>query len=557
MRLIKRLGKKTKFGGTGTGWTQPASWLAPSFNGLSGDKEWLENSFEGYVQQIYKDNGVAFACVQTRALIFSEARFQFQRMRQGMPAKASPELGEGDKKPAANSSPFSKADDPKKPKRPADANKPGEGRKPKPKSGNSAAAMSLFGTEALKILDEPWPGGTTGELLFEMDVDASVAGNSYWTYTNDKGQYGNKARYSDTARITRLRPDFVQIIIHSRSRNPWAIDAKLGGYLYKPFGNSSSATKEQSVILMPDEVGHYAPIQDPIAHFRGMSWLTPVLRELGADISAMNHKKKFFDKGATLGHVVSLSEEVGQEDFEYFVEKFKEEHGGVDNAYKTLVLGGGADVSTVGVDLKQLDFSQTQGHGETRIAAASGVPPVIVGLSEGLQAATYANYAQARRRFADGTLRPLWRMACSALAILVEVPDDARLWFDDRDISFLRDDQKDEAEIAETDARGAKALIEAGYEPDAVTEWLMTRDPAVLMGNHSGLVSVQLLPPGTPQPIMPGGGPGAPGAPGGAGGQQKPAAQGGKPASASSTSKPKPKPSASKPAQGRKRYVRD
>jgi phage portal protein BeeE len=56
----------------------------------------------------------------------------------------------------------------------------------------------------------------------------------------------------------------------------------------------------------------------------------------------------------------------------------------------------------------------TQGAGETRIAAAAGVPPVIVGLSEGLQAATYSNYSQARRRFADGTMRPLWRNAAVA-----------------------------------------------------------------------------------------------------------------------------------------------
>jgi hypothetical protein len=59
--------------------------------------------------------------------------------------------------------------------------------------------------------------------------------------------------------------------------------------------------------------------------------------------------------------------------------------------------------------MKQIDFKVTQGHGETRIAAAAGVPPIIVGLSEGLEAATYSNYGQARRRFADVTMRPLWR----------------------------------------------------------------------------------------------------------------------------------------------------
>lgn len=558
MKLIRRLsgGTKTQFGGTGNGWDAGNFWAKPfGFlgKGTTGDREWVENDFVGYVQQIYKDNGVAFACIQTRALVFSEARLVFQRLRDGKPGKDGPPDKETDDKPKT------KADDPKTS---SDAKKPPKGKKKDDKKRGDRSG-SLFSTQALKPIEQPWPGGFLGNLLFQMDVDASLAGNSYWTWCDDKGKYGNAAKGSETARIVRMRPDFVQLIIYSRNRNPWALDAKLAGFLYKPFLNQGSAPaggQEKAILLMPDEVCHYAPIQDPEAHFRGMSWLQPVLRELGADKAAMTHKKRFFDNGATLSNVVSLSEEVGQEDFEFFLAKFKEEYEGVDNAYKTLVLGGGADVSTIGADLKQLDFTQTQGHGETRVAAASGVPPVIVGLSEGLQAATYSNYGQARRRFADGTLRPLWRMACGALSKLVDVPDDARLWFDERDVSFLRDDQKDEAEISETDARAAKALIEAGYEPDTVTEYLETRDPTVL--EHTGLVSVQLLQPGQLNPMGPMGGMGGPGmggAPGGqprpGGGQPRPAAggAGAKPAAAKPAAK---KPAARKPSGG-KRYVRD
>lgn len=598
MRLIKRLaagGKKAAFGGS-DGWNGgnmfSPSWL--NLGGLGGDREWLETSFEQYVQKIYKDNGVAYACIQTRAMVFSEARFQFQRMRQGMPA-TGPRLAEGDARPSPSgeqvrttvqyggggpSAPPKLASGKTPPSADAQqATKPTPGKKPgtkKPQTPKNAtnSPQSLFGTEALKILDVPWPGGTTGQLLFQMEVDASICGNSYWTYADDQGNFGKAARGKDSTRLVRLRPDYVQIIIHSRSGNPWAIDATVGGYLYKPYmANQNSPAgigSQEEVLLMADEVAHYAPIQDPEAHFRGMSWIRPVLRELGSDVSAMKHKKSFFDGGATLGHIISLSEEVGPEDFEFFVQKFKEEHEGVGNAYKTLVLGGGADVSTVGVDLKQLDFTQTQGHGETRIAAASGVPPVIVGLSEGLQAATYSNYGQARRRFADGTLRPLWRMACGALATLVDVPADARLWYDERDISFLRDDQTDEATICEIDARAYKDLVECGVEPDTAAEYLVTRDPTVLIGGHSGLVSVQLLPPGTPQPWIGPGGPGQPGGPGGPSGPGggKPGVNTSKPSSSSSSgqsaSKPagkpassKPKPSApTKPSGGRKHYVR-
>jgi hypothetical protein len=58
----------------------------------------------------------------------------------------------------------------------------------------------------------------------------------------------------------------------------------------------------------------------------------------------------------------------------------------------------GADVKTVGADLQQVDFKQVQGAGETRICAAARIPPIIVGVSEGLDSATYSNYGQARGR---------------------------------------------------------------------------------------------------------------------------------------------------------------
>jgi hypothetical protein len=162
-------------------------------------------------------------------------------------------------------------------------------------------------------------------------------------------------------------------------------------------------------VLLPEEVAHFAPIPDPQARFRGMSWLTPVIRRSWATRrrraqAAVLRERRDAEPDR------QARPDVSRQAFESWTKLFEEKYGGgVGNAYKTMYLGGGADATVVGADLKQLDFKVTQGAGETRIAAAAGVPPVIVGLSEGLQAATYSNYSQARRRFADGTMRPLWR----------------------------------------------------------------------------------------------------------------------------------------------------
>jgi hypothetical protein len=137
---------------------------------------------------------------------------------------------------------------------------------------------------------------------------------------------------------------------------------------------------------------------------------------------------------------------------------------------------------------------------------------VLVGLSEGLQGSSLnsGNYQQARRRMADITAHPLWQNAAGSLAILVGTappPRSAkvdlgtkdtgavRLWYDARDVPFLREDEKDAAEIRGSDAATMRQLLDAGFEPKSVVAALLAEDFGLL--KHTGLFSVQLQPPGT------------------------------------------------------------
>lgn len=721
--------------------------------------EEVENNFAWYVRQGYKANGPIFAIVLARLMLFTEARPAYRRLVAGRP---------GD----------------------------------------------LFddGLGGLDLLRNPWPNGTTGELFGRMEQDASFAGNSYTANDGD--------------RLRRLRPDWVSIVLSGDPEQEYEVDVL--GYAYTPGGLGRGETK----IYLTDEIAHWSPIPDPESQYRGMSWLTPVIRELQADQAATDHKSQFFRNGASPRLVVSLKESVREEQFKKFVRAMAESTGGSDQAYKTMYLAGGADVTVAGADLRQLDFRATQGAGEplaldtriptpsgwttmgdiqvgdqvigrdgkpanvlgvspvhtdrvcyrvtlkdrtsivadashlwvavdrgsarraekvyttqelydlfvkpypngagghrlslpatpivelpavdllvdpyvlgawlgdgqtagpaicgadddlafickeienrgyvttrwhvaedkvavagipggllhalralgvlgnkripveylrasveqrldllrglmdtdgsvdatkgtcefsskdeslsrqvgelvrslgyratlsrkadrrsrtgeqwrvffrveqdripfllprkvercvaagdahvggsraivliepvksvpvrciavdtedhlflagdgfvpthnTRLCAAGGVPPIIVGLSEGLASATYSNYAMARRKFGDHWARPQWRSACAALAAITTVPDGAELWYDDRDIAFLREDQKDAAEIQSTRAQTINTYITAGFTPESAVAAVINDDETQLV--HSGMVSVQLQPPG-------------------------------------------------------------
>jgi phage portal protein BeeE len=340
-----------------------------------------------------------------------------------------------------------------------------------------------FGNADLDILRRPWLNGTTGDLLTRMLLDADLSGDAF------------VLRSGAPPVLTRLRPDWVTVIT---DRNPWVAGAEVVSYAYQPGGPAGGATP---VSYDVSQVAHFAPSPDPLSPKRGMSWLTPVIREISADIGMTEHKRSFLVNGATPNLVVSLDPTISKAAYDQWVATFKEGHRGTRNAYETMFLGGGAKAEVVGKDLQQLDFKLVQGAGETRIAAAAGVPPVIVGLSEGLQAATYSNYGQARRRFADGTMRPLWRNLCGSLETILRRPSGADLAIDDTDIAFLKDDMKDRAEIQSTNASAIGQLVKDGFTPESAVLAITTNDLTNLV--HTGLYSVQLQPPmpdGPPEP---------------------------------------------------------
>ncbi|HKV17588.1 MAG TPA: hypothetical protein VJR50_01055, partial [Mycobacterium sp.] len=118
-----------------------------------------------YTQAAYNSNAVVFGAMLARLMLFSEAEFKFRNLT--------------DKR--------------------------------------------LYGTndvDGLRVLESPWPNGTTGELLARMIQDVDLAGNAYVWNAGDQ--------------LVRLRPDWVTIVSE-------LVEAPLGGqyrrvvgYLYDP-----------------------------------------------------------------------------------------------------------------------------------------------------------------------------------------------------------------------------------------------------------------------------------------------------------------------------------
>lgn len=336
----------------------------------------------------------------------------------------------------------------------------------------------LWGDPRLAKLEEPWPGATTGDLLARMEQDASLAGNAF---IRDASEH-----------LERLRPDWVTIVSEIVRENVRDTQVRrVLGYFYDP----PVSEGREPAFYPVDEVAHWSPIPDPLANYRGMSWLTPVLREVDADQSMTDYKRAYLENAATPNLLIKYKQKVGQTKIDTIAEQVTARHGGVGNAFKTLVLDEGADHAVLGNNFEQMTFAAVQAAGENRIAVAGNTPAIVAGLKEGLDAATYSNYGLAMRRFGDMYGRPAWRSASGALAKLVDVPADSRLWYDASGVTALREGDKDRADTMNVLAQAAQALVIAGYEPDSVNLALSAGDITLL--KHTGLVSVQMQKPGT------------------------------------------------------------
>lgn len=413
MRLFDRLRARSEPTEERAGLVQ----LFESWHGLN-PKEGLEDDFLSYVTEGYKANGIVFAVILARMRLFADIQFTFRNRR----------------------------------------------------------TKELFGTQDLALLENPWPNGTSRELLSRMEQDVSLAGNAY-VYAAMPGE------------LQRLRPDWVQIVTDGRS---------LDGYIYTPGGKGG----DNPIAITPEEMCHWAPIPDPKAAFRGMSWLTPLIHEIQSDTLMTRHKEKFFTNAATPNLLVKTMEKLDPESRERLKQQLDLRYAGAENAYKSLVLEGGADATVIGSNMQAISFDAIQAAGENRIAAAAGVPGIVAGLKEGLQAATYSNYQQAMRHFVDLYAHTQWGSVCAALDHLVAAPGGAELWYDTSQIQALRQNELDKANIELVRAQTIEALIRSGYDAQAILAYAENWSSLSSIP-HTGIVYFPGAPKdavGTPEP---------------------------------------------------------
>jgi phage portal protein BeeE len=421
-RLWDRLSRRA---GYWEGMASGAAVLTQTYTS-SPDKETILPQLTAWAQQANASNSIVFSAIYARMMLLSEATFKFQRNED----------------------------------------------------------RGLFGNTSLTILEAPWPGGTSGELIARNEQDGSLAGNAYtWSVPGE-------------GRLVRLRPDWTTIISEMvRVPGGGQYRNKIGYWVEPP---KSVLDQGRGEFYPADEVAHWAPVPDPQADFRGMSWLTPVYREIQGDDGMTLYKIKYLENAASPNMLIKYAQKLQPGTVDAIRERMNARYSGAANAFRTLVLDQGADATVIGSNLSQMDFSGVQQGGVERILAAAGVPPLVVGLEPVKGAGK--SYESVVRRFADLTLRPLWRSMCGALEMIVPgVAAGTRLWVDTGDIAALQDGQQVKAQVVLIKGQALLALDQAGYTPDSAVAAVESGDMTLLKAKPLALAP----PAGVVQHLLP------------------------------------------------------
>lgn len=348
---------------------------------------------------------------------------------------------------------------------------------------------SLYGTRELLPLERPG-SMTRPEMLTRLEMDVSYGGTAFVALRDGE--------------VFRLNPDNVKFVLESDTDPQWSgdgliapYDTKVVGLLFDA-GQSRNGEVGQIDAFGPGEFAVWAPEPDPRYPWRGTSWISSVVREMLIDGQVTDHESKFFEKAATPGLVFMMDPSRTPDEIKAYSDIVNKKFAGGANAYKNMFLGGATDVKVVGSAMTDLGLGELQGTFENRVAVRSRIPAVVLGTKEALSGSSLnaGNYSAARRMLADGWFSPTVDNLCAALEAIVPPPGDgSELGYDPARVLFLQEDQKDHADIQQTQAVAMRQLVEAGFEPSTVVDALISGDMSKL--SHTGNVSVQLQPPGT------------------------------------------------------------
>ncbi len=302
---------------------------------------------------------------------------------------------------------------------------------------------------ALNLLNKPNKFMTRSEFIEASQQHVDLTGESEWVLG-----YSSISRAVGPIEMWPIRPDRMTPIPHP-------VDF-LHGWIY-------SSPDGEKVPLDLDEVIQLR-MPNPMDMYRGLGPVQSVFVDLDSSRYSKEWNRNFFINSAQPGGVIELPNELDDEQWTAFQLRWREQHRGVAQAHRVAVLEGGAIYKPTTFTQKDMQFTELSAMSRDAIREAFRVPKFALGDVNDVNRATAqasANWFAANltvprlerfKQALNNDLLPLFGAAGEAVEFDYDSP--------------VKEDKEIEEATLTNNVKNAIALIDAGFDPDEVLEFL-------------------------------------------------------------------------------------
>lgn len=180
----------------------------------------------------------------------------------------------------------------------------------------------------LDLLDKPNRFTTASQLFYLSQANLELTGDCFYLLD----------RPNQPTEIVMLQPDQVTIELGDPSDG----DEIIKGYTYRQTVDG----KTTDTFYAPEYIIHMKT-PNPSNPFRGKSVVEAAAVSIDTSNQAQEFLKVFFDNAAVPNFALSSDQRLTDEDVKRIQKQLKSKYGGVRNAFKTMILGGGLKPVTV------------------------------------------------------------------------------------------------------------------------------------------------------------------------------------------------------------------
>jgi HK97 family phage portal protein len=300
---------------------------------------------------------------------------------------------------------------------------------------------------ALDMWRKPNPFFTNMEFVESFQQHLELTGEAYWVVHYDE-RAPDLPLYLWPVRPDRMYP------VPSAERY-------LAGYIYCGPGGEKVPLELKDVIQLR--------MPNPLDPYRGLGPVQAAMVDLDSARYSAEWNRNFFVNSAEPGGIIEVDRRLSDDEFREMTQRWREQHGGVAQAHRVAVLEQGKWVDRKYTQ-RDMQFTELLTLSDDKIRRAFAFPKPMLGDTEDINR---ANAEAGEVIFARWTLIPRLERIKAALN------DDLLPLFGatGRDLEFDYDSPVPDDRSAENEARTSKAnaaatLVQAGFDPEDVCNWI-------------------------------------------------------------------------------------